>query len=516
MYIDKIIKKEVITLLISVGLLLTVFIGVSFASFFKIDEGKDNVVETGDLAISFCSDSTCDTTYENIGQVIGTTKQDGTSVPTSIYPYPNDGTYSNATPYIFKVTNTGTMDATITIKLKEDEDFLPTGDYSEYQRLTSLYSEHLKVAVRKKVLASGSEYQLGDANLDGIVNYDDSMTIFDISNGDIEANDVQKITADVTCDGVVDLEDATLFIDAIKGYNGYNEFKANTISSFSTLSNNIIYNGDKIAPGESATYFLWLYLDETTPNQAQKTYFVGNLDIQGEFIPDNLPFNIASWSSIISNVKSGNISAYKVGDTKEVDLGTLGKHNVRIANISTHSECSTSDFSQTACGFVLEFEDAITMKSMNSTLTNVGGWPSSEVRTYLNDTVYNSLPSELKEGIISTKVVSGHGSNETSNLISNDKLYLLAPKEIYSNYVNTTYDSAISSTRQMDYYASLNITMTNYHAASKKYNGSNTWQWLRSAVANGSTSFCSSGASGDGGIGEANSGRGISPVFRIG
>ena len=78
MYIDKIIKKEVVTLIISVGLLLIVFIGVSFASFFKIDEGKDNVVETGNLAISFCNDSTCDTTYENIGQVIGTTKQNGT------------------------------------------------------------------------------------------------------------------------------------------------------------------------------------------------------------------------------------------------------------------------------------------------------------------------------------------------------------------------------------------------------------------------------------------------------
>ena len=201
MYIDKIIKKETITLLISVGLLLIIFIGVSFASFFKIDEGKDNVVETGDLNISFCNDSTCDTTYENIGQVIGTTKQDGTSVPASIYPYPNDGTYSNATPYIFKVTNTGTMDATVTIKLKEDEDFLPTGDYSEYQRLTSLYSEHLKVAVRKKVLASGSEYQLGDVDLNGIVNYDDATLLVDIATKNITPTDEQKKVGDIDGDG---------------------------------------------------------------------------------------------------------------------------------------------------------------------------------------------------------------------------------------------------------------------------------------------------------------------------
>ena len=517
MYIDKIIKKETITLLISVGLLLIIFIGVSFASFFKIDEGKDNVVETGDLNISFCNDSTCDTTYENIGQVIGTTKQDGTSVPTSIYPYPNDGTYSNATPYIFKVTNTGTMDATITIKLKEDEDFLPTGDYSEYQRLTSLYSEHLKVAVRKKVLATGSEYQLGDANLDGIVNYDDCMTIFDISNGDIEANDVQKITADVTCDGVVDLEDAALILDAINGYNGYNEFKANTISSFSTLSNNTIYSGDKIAPGESATYFLWLYMDETTPNQAQKTYFVGNLNIEGEFVPDNIPFSEASWSQIIKNVKAGNISEYNVGDTKEVDLGTYGKHTLRIANVSTPSECSTTGFSQTACGFVLEFADVIMKEKMNDTATNKGGWPASSLHTLINQDLYNALPIDLKDGIITTKVVSGYGSSETSNFTSYDKLYLLVPKEIFNDWTNS-YDSSSSLTRQLDYYQKNNISTSSCSAISKTMiNSTNyeTW-WLRSAhISSGNQFFALSGDCNWMGM-FSNIETGVSPAFRIG
>ena len=513
MYIDKIIKKETITLLISVGLLLIIFIGVSFASFFKIDEGKDNVVETGDLNILFCNDSTCDTTYENIGQVIGTTKQDGTSVPTSIYPYPNDGTYSNATPYIFKVTNTGTMDATITIKLKEDEDFLPTGDYSEYQRLTSLYSEHLKVAVRKKVLATGSEYQLGDANLDGIVNYDDLMTIFDISNGDIEANDVQKITADVTCDGVVDLEDATLFMDAIKGYDGYNEFKANTISSFSTLSNNIIYSGDKIAPGESETYFLWLYMDETTPNQAQKTYFVGNLDIEGEFVPDNIPFSEASWSNIVNNIRSGNTGAYKVGDTKEIDLGTLGKHNVRIANISTPSECSNSNFSQTACGFVLEFEDIITKYAMYSQNATETGWPSSQARTFLNENIYNLLPSDLRSVIIDTKVISGNGDKTST---TTDKIYLLTPQEIYSNFKS---DLAGNLSRQLDYYSLKGVTTTNTTSAIKSYMGTVTYYWLRSIYQGFSNCFyyiTSDGKDYGGDVIPGVESLGMSPVFRIG
>ena len=511
MYIDKIIKKETITLLISVGLLLIIFIGVSFASFFKIDEGKDNVVETGDLNISFCNDSTCDTTYENIGQVIGTTKQDGTSVPASIYPYPNDGTYSNATPYIFKVTNTGTMDATVTIKLKEDEDFLPTGDYSEYQRLTSLYSEHLKVAVRKKVLASGSNYQMGDVNLDGIVNQKDVISMFDYVDETITYTDEQIKIGDLDGDGEITMNDASYIYDILDGDE--TSYEKMYISSFNTLSNNTIYSGDKIAPGESETYFLWLYMDETTPNQAQKTYFVGNLNIEGEFVPDNIPFSEASWSNIASNIRSGNTGAYKVGDTKEVDLGTLGKHNVRIANISTPSECSNSSFSQTACGFVLEFEDIITKYAMYSQNATEAGWPSSQARTFLNENIYNLLPSDLRSVIIDTKVISGNGDKTST---TTDKIYLLTPQEIYSNFKS---DLAGNLSRQLDYYSLKGVTTTNTTSAIKSYMGTVTYYWLRSIYQGFSNCFyyiTSDGKDYGGDIIQGVESLGISPVFRIG
>ena len=43
------------------------------------------------------------------------------------------------------------------------------------------------------------------------------------------------------------------------------------------------------------------------------------------------------WNAIVANVKIGNTSKYNVRDTKEVDLGDLGTHTVRIAN---KSECT--------------------------------------------------------------------------------------------------------------------------------------------------------------------------------
>ena len=285
MYIDKIIKKEVITLLTSVGLLLIIFIGVSFASFFSIKEGQTNVIKTGDLSISFCSDADCDTTYSNIGQVIGTTKVDGVSVPSSIYPYPNDGTYSNSTPYIFKVENTGNLESKVTIKLKEDTDFLPTGDYTEYTRLTSLYSSHLKVAIRRRVLAPGSEYQMGDANKDGIVNQEDANQIQKISAGIVEITEEDKIICDISGDTKITAADSQLLLQSIIGINYSDVLPKTTVSSFSELTDGTILENDPLSAKESAIYFLWLYLDKTTPNQAQKTYFVGNLDIKAEYIP---------------------------------------------------------------------------------------------------------------------------------------------------------------------------------------------------------------------------------------
>ena len=72
MYIDKLIRREVLTLLVSVIVLISAFIGVSYALFFRIDNGNDNIINVGDLEVSFCSETSCNENYENYGQVIGT------------------------------------------------------------------------------------------------------------------------------------------------------------------------------------------------------------------------------------------------------------------------------------------------------------------------------------------------------------------------------------------------------------------------------------------------------------
>ena len=133
-----------------------------------------------------------------------------------------------------------------------------------------------------------------------------------------------------------------------------------------------------IESGITHKYTFTILFKETNTNQNynQGKKFSGVLGIE-----ETSRFTLDDWNTIVENVKSGNTSMYKVGDTKEVNLGTTyGTHTLRIANTSTPSECSGTGFSQTACGFVLEFADIITTHKMNDTNTNVGGWRSEERR----------------------------------------------------------------------------------------------------------------------------------------
>ncbi len=195
-------------------------------------------------------------------------------------------------------------------------------------------------------------------------------------------------------------------------------------------------------------------------------------------------FDKDSWKVIASNAENCTDDPYScpysVGDEKEVDLGTYGKHKVRIANMSTPNECNDSNFSQSACGFVVEFTDIITTHNMNpsgdyngktySNGWNKDGWPKSQMKIFIDNDIYNSLPKELKSVIITTETVSGHGSEDTNNFKSSDKLYLLSTAEVWENAPSYTFnfDSASHSTRQLDYYKSKGVTTSNCESAKKK------------------------------------------------
>ena len=245
--------------------------------------------------------------------------------------------------------------------------------------------------------------------------------------------------------------------------------------------------------------------------------------------PDSVSFATDSWETIVANVRR-NPSVYHVGDTKEIELtgDYAGTYTLRLANTSTPAECAGTDFSQSACGFVVEFEDIITEEPINSSDTNKDGWPGSELYQKLNpkngDTtnsvIYNALPEDLKQVIVDTKVISSHGSDDSTNFTSIDKLYLLATKEIWgkdgtSNIIGG--DTSDNQTRQLDYYKkSICITTNNCSGAIKQYQVSSTYWWTRSAYYYYSISFYIVSSDGDWSLFSADKTYGVAPAFRVG
>ena len=282
-----------------------------------------------------------------------------------------------------------------------------------------------------------------------------------------------------------------------------------------TTSTNMFLSSTNLVGGAGTKYTsyytnkTYARIDGGTSNPG---YFTDIADKPSTFPTD-------SWATIVASVKANNKRGYKVGDTKEIDLGTYGTHTLRIANTSTPSECSRAGFSQTACGFVLEFADIITTHTMNDTITNVGGWPATSMRTFVNNDIYNAIPSEIKNAIIDTTVVSGHGSTSgETNFTSTDKLYLLSTAEVWaqgsSNTIST--DTARDVTRQLDYYKNLGTSTSNYSGAIKKNGTSAQWWWLRAANSNSTYIFLIVNNSGDWASSSATSTYGVAPAFRLG
>ena len=291
--------------------------------------------------------------------------------------------------------------------------------------------------------------------------------------------------------------------------------KTGTTAKYTSIKNKLDNDATVVKAKSSVNGTLTVTLNQTATEEVREEYVCTlefnavERDNLGSNVPEPVTFSEDSWETIAANVKSGNTDKYNVGDTKEVDLGTLGTHTVRVAN---KSECTT-ETSETACGFVVEFADIITEQKFNSTATNVGGWKDSELRTYINDTIYKSLPSELQNVIISTKVISSHGSTSgETNFETQDKLYLLSAHEVWSTNSN---DTSVGTSKQLDYYKQQGVTASSYAGAIKQYNGRNSYWWLRSAYSYSTNHFLTVVDSGDGYKSYATGYGGVSPAFRI-
>ena len=258
-----------------------------------------------------------------------------------------------------------------------------------------------------------------------------------------------------------------------------------------------------------------IYLDDCEVNRKTIKYSYGT-----KRIPEPVSFSTDSWETIAKAVREGNTSMYNVGDTKEIKLegftneepDSNGLYTLRIANKSSSDKvCTEKGNSETACGFVIEFVDIITEYVVS---TNVGGYPQSSTYKFVNKNIYNSLPTDLRNIMKDTIVISSHGSEDTENFKTTDKVYLLTAAEVFG-VDSDGRDSSVEQTRQLDYYKNQGVTTSSCLKATKKYKGNNYFWWLRSSEF-GSDAYYHF-VSSDGSLSNgANRYEGISVAFRIG
>ena len=285
------------------------------------------------------------------------------------------------------------------------------------------------------------------------------------------------------------------------------------------------------ANNDKHIYNLTISFPDTNEDQSidQGASFACHVTVKDNYVPQPKSFAEDTWETIAENTSS---DVYNVGDTRQVLIGNK-PYTVRIANKSTPTECNDSNFSQTACGFVVEFVDIIEKRAMNKVKTNVGGWPATPMYKYLNGdtsdhltydgtkaTLYSKLPSDLRNAIIDTTVISGHGKSDSNseredgNWQSIDKIYLFGRKEVYNKTLDT--DAADSISRQLDYYANLGVNIDHYTDAVKYFNGTAADWWLSDACSSYSNAFYIVDIDDMAYVDYTNNINGLSPAFRIG
>ncbi|MBR6137634.1 MAG: hypothetical protein IKQ06_05715 [Bacilli bacterium] len=315
-----------------------------------------------------------------------------------------------------------------------------------------------------------------------------------------EPGDFYEFAIDAVNDGTIDAMVDTItsklnnvVITTLPAYLDY---------SVTYLSGQTIEQNHLLAANSADTYKVRVaYRNDIDPSELPSTAQSLSLSVSITYVQADSNATVAhsfgtdSWDTVISNVKTGIIPKYyQVGMTKEIEMGDRGTHTVRISNISTPNECNNQNFSQTACGFVIEFANIMwtSRLTMPEVYTNVGGFPMTSTYSGFSGYLLNLFPEPVRSNMLTTRVISGHGPDDPNNFITYDKIYYLSMVEIYGTdtHGGELYDNvSTSETRQLDYYSITNTSLTNKAPAKKTLDSVSKSWWLRSADTTSNQSF---------------------------
>lgn len=201
-----------------------------------------------------------------------------------------------------------------------------------------------------------------------------------------------------------------------------------------------------------------------------------------------------TWSQIQQRCTSNNFEGIEIGDYKRVTLegdfaGTV--IYLEVAGIDTYYGYGSNN--KHHIDFVTR--DVLCKHRMNATNDTTGGWASMnmELYTYLNTTIYNSLPAEVR-AVIGVKRLYLENKPDVESTggswFEENKLWLLGDIEVCgrSAFADPTWGGI-----NMKQYP---LFMGSDAKRIKKLNGSAWWYWLIQPDKRNKTGWCTFGSFG--------------------
>ena len=287
-----------------------------------------------------------------------------------------------------------------------------------------------------------------------------------------------------------------------------------------TIANNVI-SAD--VPAEASAYTLSLSnktLIFTTPNGPNSRIYIGGDTLELVSWTDGTDEQIAD---MIALADAGEIdlvkdAGWKVGDTRTVSLSAMAKsgtydgvswsvgetHAAQSVELVLMHQGGVKLADGNACHFVVGMKDSLNESGyMNSSNTNSGSWDGCARRSWCNGAFRQAIPDSLRPIFKQMQTITAETYNGTTLKTSTDYFALPAECEVFSRRFgsNTTERESV-------------VPFTWYATSAnriKKLNGSNSYWWERSPVANESGSFCRGNSSGIAGYNFASATYGLSP-----
>ena len=183
-----------------------------------------------------------------------------------------------------------------------------------------------------------------------------------------------------------------------------------------------------------------------------------------------------SWESIKNAVDGGGVEALlHSGDEIPVTL----KNGENVVFVVTYDENGKIYFVLRDC---LADEHA-----MNKKMTNKGGWAVSDMRKYLNSTIFALLPDDL-QAVISPTAITQILAGE--RVECEDNLFLVSKTQAFGKGSWTEYEPEDTQ---------LDIFKTERDRVKECGNNGTWFWWLRSPHSSSSASFCNVSGNGSSG-----------------